>query len=180
LIKEKELKAGDNLIIRSSHSTLLKIIRTEGLKLLPEVRVNDKHFEEPIKGQKLLEIVVPHASFLVGQTLEEVNFLERYNTTVLAIRRGSKLSHQRMDDLVMEPGDVLLLIANNETINRLQKNSNFIISQEFDTEDYNTNRIATVLTIISSVVLLAAFNILPIAISALGGVIAMVAINAVN
>ncbi|OCL27071.1 hypothetical protein U472_06205 [Orenia metallireducens] len=172
MIKEKELKAGDNLIIRSSHSTLLKIIRTEGLKLLPEVRVNDKHFEEPIKGQKLLKVVVPHASFLVGQTLGEVNFLE--------IPRGNKLSHQRMDDLVMEPGDVLLLIANNETINRLQKNSNFIISQEFDAEDYNTNRIATVLRIISSVVLLAAFNILPIAISALGGVIAMVAINAVN
>ncbi|PRX17466.1 di/tricarboxylate transporter [Orenia metallireducens] len=179
-IKEKELKVGDNLIVRSNHATLLKIIKAEGLKLLPEVKVNDKYFEEPIKGQKLLEVVVPHASFLVGQTLEEVNFLERYNTTVLAIRRGSKLSHQKMDDLVIEPGDVLLLIANDNTIDRLQKNSNFIITKELDTEDYNTNKIPTVLTIIISVVLLAAFNILPIAISALAGVIAMVVTKAVN
>jgi len=179
-IKEKDLKAGDNLIIRSNHATLLKIIKAEGLKLLPEVKVNDKYFEEPIKGQKLLEVVVPHASFLVGQTLEEVNFLERYNTTVLAIRRGSKLSHQKMGDLVIEPGDVLLLIANENTIDRLQKNSNFIITKELDTEDYNTNKIPTVLTIIISVVLLAAFNILPIAISALAGVIAMVATKTIN
>lgn len=92
-LNTKTLQANDHLIIRTDHDTLLQVIESEGLKLLPEIKVTKKQLEQPLKGQKLLETVIPRGSFLEGQTLAEVNFLERYDTTV-AIRQGYFISLQ--------------------------------------------------------------------------------------
>jgi len=108
-----------------------------------------------------------------GQTISDVNFLERYETTVLAIRRGGGLTHKRMHDIKLNAGDVLLLMVSEDTADRFRKNENFIISKEIDTRDYEFSKALKAISIFAGVVLLAAFNIVPIVISALGGVIAM-------
>ncbi|MCK8817924.1 SLC13 family permease [Natroniella sulfidigena] len=177
----KSLQPGDHLIIRTNRETLLKMIETEGLKLIPDkAKVTEEKLESPTQGQNLVETVITNGSFLEGQTLAEINFLARYDATVLAIRRGSTLAHSRMEDITLKAGDVLLLLVTEKTLERLRHNRNFIIAYEINPTDYRQSKIPIALGIISTVVALAVFEIIPIVISAIAGVIAMVLTDCVK
>ncbi|MGM0471623.1 MAG: SLC13 family permease [Bacillota bacterium] len=176
----KIFQAGDHLVICTDRKTLLEMLQAEGLKLVPEIKVTRKQLEEPIKGQKMVEAVLPHGSFMTGQTLDEVNFLERYNSTLLAIRRGSELTHRSMAEITLEAGDVLLLLAGEETLNRLRDNRNFIITREIDSTDYRRSKMSLAVGILGAVIASAAFGLIPIVISALAGVVAMVVTGCVK
>ena len=169
----KKLQKGDHLIIRADHETILKVMKRNGLRLVPHSDIYEKNLKEPQKGQKLMEVVIPYGSFMQGQSISDVNFLERYETTVLAIRRGEGLTHKRMHDIKLHAGDVLLLMVSEDTADPFRKNENFIISKEIDTRDYEFTKALKAISIFAGVVILAALDIVPIVISALGGVIAM-------
>ncbi|MCF8001854.1 MAG: anion permease [Halanaerobiales bacterium] len=173
-------KKGDHLIIRADHETILKVMKRNELRLVPHSDIYQKNLKDPIKGQKLMEVVIPYGSFMQNQSISEVNFIERYGAAVLAIRRGEGLTHKRMQDIELKPGDVILLLVNEETADRFRRNENFIVSREIDTRDYEFSKVVKALTILVGVVALAAFNIIPIVISAPGGVIAMVATGCID
>jgi len=170
-LQNKIIRAGDRFVITSDHESLIQVIKGRAFFFF---YFSQEELEARQENQKLVKLVVPHGSFLVGQTLKDVNFQERYQTTILAIRQEEELKHTKLEDIVMQPGAVLLLTAGPETLQRLRTNRNFIISGEIDYSGYRTDKITTSLTILFSVIALAALDILPIVISALGGVIAMV------
>lgn len=136
----KTLRAGDHLIIRAQEETLLKLIKRKGIKTLPEMVVDDQLIEQPLAGEKLIEIVVPAHSFMVNKTLTEINFLERYDCNVLALRRGEELTHQKMEDYRFQPGDLILLLATEKTFARLSKNNNFIIDRKYDSNLFDKTK----------------------------------------
>lgn len=173
------IQSGDYLIVRTDPKNLVKLIKTHHMKISSRVPTK-KSLNIKDGNQKLIEIVLPYGCFLEGQTLEEVNFLESYNCDILAIRQGEELTYKRMGNITLKVGDVLLLNANEKTIDRLRKNRSFIVSSELDEEKYRTSKVVTSLAILGAVILLAALNIIPIAISSLGGVIAMVITNSLK
>ncbi|AGB41349.1 di-/tricarboxylate transporter [Halobacteroides halobius DSM 5150] len=173
-LDSKSFQAGDHLIVRTDRRTLMELIETEGLKHLSETKVTERELEEPKRGQKLIEVIISYGSYLEGQTLNEVNFIERYNTSILAVRRGRELTHQQMNNIALKPGDVLLLLTNETTLDRLRNNPNFIITREIEKSVYRRSKIPIALASIIGVVALGGLNILPTAISALGGVLAMI------
>jgi di/tricarboxylate transporter len=131
-LNAKTVRVGDHLIIRAREETLLELVKSKGMKTLPEMVVDDQSIEQPLQGETLIEVVVPAHSFLVNKTLDEINFLERYDCNVLALRRGEELTHQKMRDYRFQPGDLILLLATEKTLERLSKNNNFIIDHEYD------------------------------------------------
>lgn len=177
---QKRLKKGDHLIIRADHETILKVMKRNGLRLVPHSDIYEKNLKDPMKGQKLMEVVIPYGSFMQGQTISQVNFVERYETAVLAIRRGGGLTHKRMQDIRLMPGDVILLLVNEETADRFRKNKNFIIARELDTRNYEFSKALKAISILVGVVLLAVFDIVPIVISSLAGVITMVLTKSID
>ncbi|MFW6238419.1 MAG: SLC13 family permease [Halanaerobiales bacterium] len=174
----KYLQGNDHLIIRTDQSTLLQVLRDQSLQILPGINVTRQYLEHEEKQnqdqQKMIEIVIPNDSFMIGQTLSETNFVDRYNTSVLAVRRGKELTHTSLEDITFAPGDILLIVAEETTLTRLRKNRNFIVASELEEPDYRPSKMFTSLVIMAAVILLAVFNILPIVISALGGVLMMV------
>ncbi len=175
-LTNKTIQEGDHLIVRTDPKNLVKLIRTHRMKISPETPTRES-LNIKKENQNLVEIVLPFGSFLEGQTLEEVNFLENYECDVLAIRQGEELTHKRMGNIPLKPGNVLLLTTGEDTIERLKKDRNFIVSSELYSEEYRPSKVITSLSILAGVILLAALNIVPIAISSLGGVIAMVVTN---
>jgi hypothetical protein len=77
---------------------LTEVSDSEGLDLLPEVEMADAELETPEHSQGLVEVVVAPQSSLVGETLASIRFLERYDATVLALRRGPELIRSRLDE----------------------------------------------------------------------------------
>ena len=179
-LNAKTVRVGDHLIIRAREKTLLKLVKSKGIKTLPEMIVDDHSIEQPLAGETLIEVVVPAHSFLVNKTLDEINFLERYNCNVLALRRGEEITHQKMRDYRFQPGDLILLLATEKTLDRLSKNNNFIIDHEYDPNLFDRKKMYISAGILFFFIITAALNILPVAIAALSGAFLMVLSGVIN
>ncbi len=182
----KEIRPGDILVLRTDRESLLTFIEAEDLELAPDAEVSEDLLSadvqnlEPESEQQLVEVVISPEASILGQTLESLNFRQRYDATVLAIRRGGEVIHARMDERRLRGGDTLLIQATEETVQRFANDREFIVAQELTLPDFRYERIPVALGIISAVVALAALDVLPIVVSALGGVVAMVATGCVK
>ena len=185
-LARKEIRPDDILVLRTDRENLLTFIEAEGLELAPDADVTEETLQaetddiEPEDEQRLVEIVISPGASLLGQTLETLNFRQRYDATVLAIRRGGAVIHTRMDERPLRAGDTLLIQASEETVKRFANDREFIVAQELTLPDFRYNRIPIALGIVAAVVGLAALDVLPILVSALGGIVAMVATGCVK
>ena len=182
----KEIREGDVLVLRTDRESLMALVDAEGLDLAPDADVSEDQLtteDEAIEAeteQNLVEVIISPEAPLIGETLETLNFRDRYDATVLAIRRGGKIIHARMDERRLRAGDTLLLQATEETIGRFSNDRNFVVGGRLTRPDFRTNKVPIALGIIAVVVGLAALEIVPILVSALGGIVAMVATGCVK
>jgi di/tricarboxylate transporter len=170
----KEIQVGDVFALRTDRDTLVELLDVEGLDLVP-VTVNEAELETAEGGQNLVEVVVAPGSTLVGESLVTSRFRQRYDATVLALRRGGELVRRRLDDVQFRVGDTLLVQAAADSIEQLDRNRNFIVAQEVERHDYRESKIPVAVGIVAVVVALAALDFVPIVVSSLAGAVAMVA-----
>ncbi|AFK18009.1 sodium-coupled transporter [Haloferax mediterranei ATCC 33500] len=170
----KEIRPGDVFTLRTDRNTLVELLDMEGLDLVPDTITEDE-LELADEGQNLVEVVIAPGSSLVGESLATTSFRQRYDATVLALRRGGELIRRRMDNLPLRVGDTLLVQATVDSIERLDNNRNFIVAQEIERHDYRESKIPVAVGIVAGVVALAAIDFLPIVVSALLGALVMVA-----
>lgn len=170
----KQIQVGDTFTIRTDRDTLVELLDVEGLSLVPNAEVDEPELEQAERGQNLVEVVVAPGSSLVGESLVSASFRQRYNATVLALRRGRELIRRRMDRIPLKVGDTLLVQATTDSIERLDTNRDFIVAQEIHRHDFRESKTPIAIAIVAAVVGLAALDILPIVVSALAGSLAMV------
>ncbi|ERJ04607.1 Arsenite transport protein [Halorhabdus tiamatea SARL4B] len=170
----KVIQASDVFALRTDRDTLVELMDVEGFDLLGDVALTDADLEAPEEGHNLVEVVVAPGSFLVGETLASVNFRQRYDTTVLALRRGGDVIRDRMDRTRLRVGDTLLVQGATDSIDRLNNNRHFIVAQEVDRPDYRESRIPVAVGIVAAVVGVAALTPINIAVAALAGALGMV------
>ncbi|GAA0549767.1 SLC13 family permease [Halorubrum ejinorense] len=182
----KEVHAGDVLVLRTDRENLLSLVDAEGLDLAPDAEVTDEQLDadeaavEPVTDQSLVEIVVSPEASVIGETLETLFFRDRYDASVLAIRRGERVIHARMDERPLRGGDALLIQATETTIGRFAADRDFVLARELTRPDFRTSRIPVAVGILVAVVALAALEVLTIPVSALGGIVAMVVTGCVK
>ena len=169
---QKEIRAGDVFRVRADRESLQAVMDLEGLSLLDE-EVTEAELEAVETAQTLVEIIIPSGSPLVGKTLESATFRQRYDANVLAVRSHGDLVRERMDRIPIRVGDTLLIQATEDSIDRLARTRDFIVAHEPTSPDYRTDKIPHAIAIILGVVLLPALDVLPILVSALGGVVVM-------
>ncbi|WP_049981788.1 SLC13 family permease [Halolamina rubra] len=169
----KQIRAGDTFTLRTDRDTLLSLLDVEGLDLT-DVPVDEAELEQAEAGQNLVEVVVAPGSPLVGESLTSVSFRQRYNATVLALRRGREVVRRRMDQVPLKVGDTLLVQAPTETVERIDAGREFILIGEIDHHDYRREKTGIAIGIVAAVVALAGLGVLPIVVAALLGSLAMV------
>lgn len=174
------LEADDVLTVRVTPDALPALI--EGERLLPVADANASGWElgDEAQGGELVELVVPSWSSLVGETLASVSFRQRYDGTVLAIRRGGAVLHQRMNHTRLRPGDTLLVRTDEGSIDRLGRTHDVVLAHDPEHLRYREAKIPLAVGIIVGVVALAALGILDILVAALAGVVAMVLTGVLN
>ena len=175
-LSDRTLEAGDVLLVRSSTDELLNIRDQRGLALLPHVKFTETaqaSSEEP-PDEEVSEVLILSNSRLVGSTLKEMRFRQRYNATVLAIRRGEELVRDRLGQVSLKFGDLLLVQAPRDSLKGLQTTRELLVLEPRDAENLRIDKAWIALLIIIGVVLVAAFKVFPIMVTALLGVVAMV------
>jgi di/tricarboxylate transporter len=178
----KTIRPNDHLVIRADYETVLEFAKINGVIILPEIKISQAQLENEITGQKVIELVIPDNSFLKGRTINNVNFLNRYDASLLAIRHGGEIAHTDIKNFHLREGDVLLLLAAENTIERLKENQNFIIREGDETETIAYKPLDIILSvgIAFSIIILASLKILPIPIATLAGVAAMVILKLID
>ena len=98
-------------MIRSSKEDLLKIREERGLSLLPDIQFKNDEIESILTSEeeKIGEVLILSNSRLIGTTFKDLRFRQRYNATVLAIRRGAELLQGRLGRIPLRFGDLLLV-----------------------------------------------------------------------
>ncbi|MFZ4666481.1 MAG: SLC13 family permease [Prochlorotrichaceae cyanobacterium] len=175
-VADKPLLAGDILLVRGNSTELLKIRSLNGLELLPDIQFGS----EPIladlsKGEEGIgEVLVMSNSRLVGTTLKELRFRQRYNATVLAIRRGETLLRERLGQVRLKFGDLLLVQGPQQSLIGLQNSRELLLLQQRETENLRRDKAWISIAIILGVIIVSAFELIPIMVASLVGVILMI------
>ncbi|WP_417158832.1 SLC13 family permease [Spirulina subsalsa] len=174
-IADKIINVGDILVVRSSREELLKIREQQGLNIVPDVQFKDEVQPVLESGEeKMAEVLILSNSRLVGTTLRDIRFRQRYNLTVLAIRRGSELVRGRLGRIALRFGDVLLVQGSKQSFIGLQTTRELLVLEQRDVEMLRQDKVIIAVSIGLGVVLSAAFNVFPILVSAFVGVVLMV------
>ncbi|MCL1137633.1 SLC13 family permease [Shewanella pneumatophori] len=81
----------------------------ESVELLHQFDGLEWFGKQQAKGQNLIEAVLAPSSSLVGRSLKESTFREKFDGAVLAIRRGHHPLKGGLGDIELQAGDVLLI-----------------------------------------------------------------------
>jgi di/tricarboxylate transporter len=197
-VADKVLQAGDILLVRGGRECLLSIKAERGIEILPDVQfsqaqVRQEQFSQEQVSQeqssqgvgnlaqnlsigedKLAEVLILSNSNLIGSTLKDLRFRQRYNTTVLAIRRGQELVRSRMGKVPLRFGDLLLVQGPKESFLGLQTSRDLLVIEQGDVETLRRDKAWIAVAIGLGVILVAAFDLAPILVSAWVGVVLMI------
>ena len=131
-------------------------------------------------GQTLAEVMVAPASGLRGQTLPQIGFRYKTHCIVLGIQRRSRMFRQRLTDIRLESGDVLLIQGQPDDVAALKRHRDVVLlewsAEELPTLDHAKRASAIFLTVVA----LAATGVVPIVVAALTGAAAMVVFGVLN
>jgi di/tricarboxylate transporter len=103
---EQIIRAGDTLVFVGLIESVSDLQRTKGL-----VPVDDSGVPRAREQNRLIEVVISPASPLVGQSIRDGGFRTRYGAVVVAVRRHGERLVGKLGDIVLQPGDTLLLEA---------------------------------------------------------------------
>ncbi len=175
-LADKILQPGDILIVRGKRECLLNIKVERGIDILPDVQFGKKSIEEDLTSGEdtIAEVLILSNSDLAGSTLKDFRFRQRYNLTVLAIRRGQEFVRERLGKVPLRFGDLLLVQGPKQSFVGLQNSRDLLVFEQRDMESLRREKAGIAVAIGVGVVLVAAFNLLPILVSALAGVVLMV------
>jgi di/tricarboxylate transporter len=174
-LPDAQIQAGDRLMVNDTPDNLKEL--ESALEAMLYVGDNPVDEEHPLsgEGQQIAEIVVMQGSPLLGMTLRQVNFYNRYQLMVLAIHRGEssvETLREKIAQARLRIGDVLLVQGNQDTIGEIKRAGELLVLDA--TADLpHTDKALTALLIMAGIILVSAFGGVPIAISAVGGVLLM-------
>lgn len=169
---DQPLAAGDVLLVRGRIPELMALKGTAGLELDPEFQLGRETLESD--ELKLVQALVAPRSRLIGRTLKELDFRSRYHALVLAILRRGQHLEQKLNAVRLQLGDALLLQARPQEIERLRADESFIVLDEVEGAAPRRHRAPLAIGILAAVVGVAALGLLPILVTAIAGVAALV------
>ncbi|MEM7079890.1 MAG: SLC13 family permease [Pseudomonadota bacterium] len=170
-LPDVELRAGDRLRVRDTPHNLKTFEEALKGELYSGDQLVDAEHPLSAEQQTLAEIAVVQGSTLDRANLSYARFLNSYQLAVLALHRAGKeiwRPKEEISDVILQPGDVLLVQGAKEQLGQLKRSSEFLVLDS-TVELPHSDKAGTALAILTSVVLLAATGIMPIAIAALAG-----------
>ncbi len=179
------LQAGDHLMLRDTPERLKEFEKILKGTLYPvDSAENPIDEEHPLQAadQQIAEVVIIQGSPLNGSTLANYRFADRYGLATLAVHRTGKplqRMYQRIGEVRLMVGDILLVQGPREQITELKKSSDMLVLDA--TIDLPFSKKAPLaMFIMKGIILTAAFGILPIAISAPFGALLMILTGCLN
>ncbi len=165
-----EIKAGDILIVEAPPDSITEALGNMGLEYIGtgEGVLKDEELQ-------LSEVVVPEASPLVDRSAASFRLLYRYRVALVGVSRGGERFRDHVRNLVIQPGDVLLMLGAEEPLTDVTGRLALLPLADRGQRVIQRDKVWLSVGIFSAAILAASFGIvyLPIA---LGCVVALMAL----
>jgi di/tricarboxylate transporter len=150
------LQQDDVLIFAGDTENIADMIDSDMGLRLPSVGMLHKK-----KQTEIVEIVVSHNSAMINKSIKEVRFRAKFDAAVIAIHRNGEVISGKIGEMVLKPGDVLLLFTGADFVSRSNHTQDFyFISKIKGFQKLEAYKIWTLLGGTIATILLAAFNII--------------------
>jgi di/tricarboxylate transporter len=170
---DETLKAGDTLLVKGKRDDLLTVDGLQTLEIAPETPPELEELESAEVG--LVEAVLSPHTTLAGRTLRQIHFRVKYGLNVLAIWREGRAHYSNLGEMALRFGDALLLHGARDRIRLLGSEPDFLVLTEGAQESPRTNKSLLAVLIMLAVLVPVIFDLVPIAIMVVVGVVLMVA-----
>jgi di/tricarboxylate transporter len=168
--REARLKAEDVLLVKGKLDQILSIKDAQGL----DIKTDNKSYDAAETADTVIveAILSPNSAF-AGQKLKDIRFSSRYNADVLAIYRHHQALHEKLDNIRLDFGDVLVIQGNAENINQLRQDPNFLTLEDREHTPLRRNKAIWAVAIFLLSAIVAGSGAVPIALVALAAAAAM-------
>ncbi|RME42659.1 MAG: TRAP transporter large permease subunit [Chloroflexi bacterium] len=169
---QRHLRPGDVILVRAPLEQLLAIQRDEGMEILPARKLLSEVIS-PTDEVALAEVVIAPRSSLIGHSLKEANFRQRYGAIALGIQRRGIPLYGKLGHESLMAGDMLLLMGRKKTLRSLQFSPDFLLLLDVPFSPARRSPWLAILIVVG-VVISNALNVLPIMVAALLGAFLMI------
>jgi len=167
--RSQQIARGDVLLVRGDWDKIEEFRRQAGLRNAPE-----GHYAHTDDRQRVLaEIMVAPASALEGRRFGETGIGWRYDAVALAIHRRGQVLREKLSDVALAVGDVLLVLVPEEAMANLRNDESLIVLSEREKPRSTPRKALYAVAIMAAVILASGLRWLPIPIAAICGATAM-------
>jgi di/tricarboxylate transporter len=138
LHRDTPIMSGDLLIIESPASDLLETCQSLELTIVVDYELELGSIEP---GEiQVIETTLKPNSHIIGQSLDEARFRDRYGFTALAISSHGKVITRRLRDIPLRFGDALLLQGPHHRVAGLLEGDDFLVLEPDESETFRKNK----------------------------------------
>jgi len=101
---EEMLRGGDRLVFVGETEAIVDVLRINGLVAAVG---SQPRLERNVPERRLVEAVVAEHCDVVGHTIRDGRFRDRYGAVVLAVARNGEHIRGRLSSIILEPGDLV-------------------------------------------------------------------------
>ena len=179
------LRPGDTLVAAGTRKALTDLLaRDQGL-------IGDVDREEPETDapavprrpgdeQVMVEVMIAPASRMAGQNLEQIGMRRRFGCIVLGLQRRSRMIRQRVTEIRLEAGDVLLVRGRRDDVEALRANPDVLLMEWSAAELPALHLARRAIAVTGLVIVAISFEIMPVVVAAVLGAAAMLATSCLN
>ncbi|WP_263975601.1 SLC13 family permease [Leptolyngbya sp. 7M] len=124
----ERIQRRDLLLVEGKITDLLRVKELVGLEIKPDFMLNDGVLESD--DAQLYEVLVMSDSALLGQTLKTLRFRQRFDLTVLAINRHREMIIEKLSDVTLKFGDVLLVQGSKENLEAMVGEGDILLLED--------------------------------------------------
>ena len=158
-LNELEFKEGDHLLLKGRLTGVMGIQQTEGLDLGSERKLGLERINE--QSAVLMEGIVGPQSSMVGRSLHQLNFRQRYGVLILALHRRGVNLQERFENVQLHFGDTILVEGPVAGMKELFKQKDFINLTQPTERPFRRAKAPIAIAAIVAFILLGAFKVLP-------------------
>lgn len=167
-------EAGDVLVAQGDAAALHSLLRVEGLTIASELA----HPEFKMHGKEvtLAELLIRPPSTAIGERVRDLNLHARHGVAVIAVQRHGLHIREKVADLRLKIGDILLVMAEPSELKGLHEARNFLLIEGAHEQVKLPHKAGFAIAIALGIIGVAALEVeaLPISILSVAGAISMV------
>jgi di/tricarboxylate transporter len=158
---DEKIQLYDRLFFTGLPETIMELQKTQGLSLLKDAVFDLKNYDSD--NLRTFEVVVSANSPLVGKNVRESNFRRNYDAVIIAIHRSGERIRQKVGNIVIRPGDTLLILAKHNFMQQWYHTRDFyLVSRSVDIPSKPRWYSYFSLGILGAMIVAMAFGVIPV------------------